>query len=270
MPSPIVAESLVSRYDDAIRAAATVAVVMVLLALVHRWIARRAERIAGAVAGGELRPEAATRLRFLRRVIDATIVFVGLAVALSNFTALDRLMGAVLASSAIAAAVIGFAARQTLANALAGLFLAITQPLRVGDLVTFEGESGTVEDVRLTYTFLRTAADARIIIPNERLAGGILRNDSIVSDTVALETPFWLPRDADAPAVVAAIQGGLPGISATVAEVSHDGIRLMLSGEPVAPAERAQRESELRAAALRAEASGQPGRRAGTVGESLP
>jgi small conductance mechanosensitive channel len=182
----------------------------------------------------------------------------------------DLLAGTALASSAIAAAVIGFAARQTLANAIAGLFLAITQPLRIGDLVTFEGESGTVEDVRLTYTFLRTAADARIIIPNERLAGGILRNDSIVSDTVALETPFWLPRDADADAAIAAIERDVQGARASVAEVAHEGIRLTVSAAPVAPQERARCEAELRAAALRAQASQPLGRRAGRGDESLP
>ena len=87
----------------------------------------------------------------------------------------------VLASGAITAAVVGFAARQTLANAMAGILLAVTQPIRIGDLVTFEGETGTVEDVGLTYTWLRTGADARLLVPNERLAGGILRNDSIRS-----------------------------------------------------------------------------------------
>ena len=50
-----------------------------------------------------------------------------------------------LASGAIAAAVIGFAARQTLANFIAGIMLAITQPIRVGDWVTFEGNYGVVE-----------------------------------------------------------------------------------------------------------------------------
>ena len=72
---------------------------------------------------------------------------IGLALAVAQFTELDRLASTVLASSAIAAAVIGFAARQVLANAIAGFVLAITQPLRIGDLVTFEDETGTVEDV---------------------------------------------------------------------------------------------------------------------------
>ncbi|MEA2339939.1 MAG: small conductance mechanosensitive channel [Solirubrobacteraceae bacterium] len=252
MPSYIVAESVVARYDDAIRAVVTVLVVIVLLALVNRWIARRGERIASAVAGGELRPEAATRLRFLRRVIDAMIVGIGLAVALSNFTALDRLMGTVLASSAIAAAVIGFAARQTLANAIAGLLLAITQPLRIGDHVTFEGETGVVEDVRLTYTWLRSGTDARIIVPNERLAAGVLRNDSIVHATVGVEASIWLAAEDDALSALDALRESLPGATVRIAETTPEGVRLLLVGEPVAPADRAVQEAVLREAALRA------------------
>ena len=111
-----------------------------------------------------------------------------------------------LASSAIAAAVVGFASRQVLANAIAGMVLAVTQPLRIGDLVTFEGETGTVEDVSLTYTWLRTGSDARLIIPNERLAAGVLRNDSIRSPTVALEVSAWLAPDADETAALAAVE----------------------------------------------------------------
>ena len=93
------------------------------------------------------------------------------------------------------------------------MVLAVTQPLRIGDLVTFEGETGTVEDVSLTYTWLRTGSDARLIIPNERLAAGVLRNDSIRSPTVALEVSAWLAPDADETAALAAVAGarGDPG-----------------------------------------------------------
>jgi small-conductance mechanosensitive channel len=266
----IVADTWLGRHDHQLTAVGSVILTVLLALLVDRALSRRGRQFATTALGGPLSPVADTRLRFLRRLIDATIVVIGLAIALSQFTALDRIAGTVLASSAIAAVVIGFAARQTLANAIAGVFLAVTQPLRIGDLVTFEGESGTVEDVRLTYTFLRTPGDARIIIPNERLAAGILHNDSIVSDTVALETAFWLPRDADAARVIEAIEHEVPGARVSVAEVAHEGIRLTLAADPVTPADRAVRESELRVAALRAEASAVPGRRSGNDGESLP
>ena len=57
--------------------------------------------------------------------------------------------------------------------------LTITQPLRVGDWVTFEDHYGVVEDVRLNFTVLRTLSEQRIVIPNERLASGVLRNDTL-------------------------------------------------------------------------------------------
>ena len=53
--------------------------------------------------------------------------------------------------------------------------------------MTFEEHYGVVEDVRLNFTILRTLGDQRIIIPNERLATGILRNDTLASDAVGIE-----------------------------------------------------------------------------------
>ena len=146
-----------------------------------------------------------TRLRFVRRLIYATILLIGIAVALSQFTGLSKLAASVLASGALAAAIIGFAARQTLANVVAGIMLAITQPLRVGDWVTFEEHYGVVEDVRLNYTVLRTSSDQRVVIPNERLAAGILRNDTLGSDAIGLDVSVWLPLDADTERALAAL-----------------------------------------------------------------
>jgi small-conductance mechanosensitive channel len=245
----VAAESASARY---ITAGLTLLVALVLVAIVHRAMRGRAHRLAEAFGGPDLSPVVDTRLRFLRRVVEAAIIVVGVALAVAQFTSLDRLASTVLASSAIAAAVVGFAARQVLANAIAGMVLAITQPLRIGDLVTFEGETGTVEDVSLTYTWLRTGADARLIIPNERLATGILRNDSIRSAVVALEVSAWLTPDADEAAGLAAIEALGDEYAARIVEVTDAGIRLQVSGPAVAPVERLSREAELRAITLRA------------------
>jgi small conductance mechanosensitive channel len=238
--------------DDYVTAGVILVAGFLLVALVHRALRGRTRRLAEALGGPELSSVFDTRLRFLRRVIEAAIIIVALALAIGQFTSLDRLASTVLASSAIAAAVVGFAARQMLANAIAGMVLAVTQPLRIGDLVTFEGETGTVEDVTLTYTWLRTGADARLIIPNERLAAGLLRNDSIRSAVIALEASVWLAPDADETAALAALEGLEDYRSARVAEVTDTGIRLQVAGPPVAPQERIEREGQLRAEALRA------------------
>jgi small-conductance mechanosensitive channel len=233
-------------------AAGTLLVALVLVIVVQRAMRGRAGKLASAIGGTDLSPVVDTRLSFLRRAVQAGIIIVGLALALAQFTSLDRLAATVLASSAIAAAVIGFAARQVLANAIAGMMLAVTQPLRIGDLVTFEGETGTVEDVSLTYTWLRTGSDARLIIPNERLAAGVLRNDSIRSPSVALEASVWLGPDADETAALAALDALDEVTSARIAEVTDVGMRIQVAGPPVAPPERIAREGELRVVALHA------------------
>jgi small conductance mechanosensitive channel len=245
----VAAESTGDRY---LAAGLTLLAALVVVGIVHRLMRGRAHRLPDALGGAELSPMLDTRLRFLRRVIEAAIIVIGLALALAQFTSLDRLAATVLASSAIAAAVVGFASRQVLANAIAGMVLAVTQPLRIGDLVTFEGETGTVEDVSLTYTWLRTGSDARLIIPNERLAAGVLRNDSIRSPTVALEVSAWLAPDVDETAALAAVGAVAETRTARIAEVTDQGIRLQVAGPPVPPSERIAREGELRAEVLRA------------------
>jgi small conductance mechanosensitive channel len=215
-------------------------------------MAGRARELATAMAGGELSPVVDTRLRFLRRMVQAIIVIIGVALALAQVSELDRLVGTVLASSAIAAAVIGFAARQVLANAIAGMVIAITQPLRIGDLVTFEEQTGTVEDISLTYTWLRMSSQARLIIPNERLAAGVLRNDSIRSQTVALEVSVWLAPDADETRALEVLSELDDARSVLVAEVTEAGVRVLVAGPPGAPADRLAGEASLRRDALAA------------------
>src|SRR5690349_14049656 len=149
--------------------------------------------------------EGATRLRFVRRLIYAVILLIGIALGLSAFDGINNLARGLLASGAIAAAIIGFAARQVLANFVAGIMLAVTQPIRVGDWVTFEGNYGVVEDVQLNYTILKTATNQRIVIPNEKLASGVLKNDTLAVEVVSLDVSVWVPPEADVELAIAAL-----------------------------------------------------------------
>ncbi|HYV17095.1 MAG TPA: mechanosensitive ion channel domain-containing protein [Conexibacter sp.] len=193
-----------------------------------------------------------TRLRFLRRLSVLAVLLVLAFVALAQFTGLKSLAAGVLASGALVAAIVGFAARQTLANLIAGVMLTIAQPLRIGDAVTIEGESGTVEDVRLNYTVVRGTDGRRMFVPNERLAAGILHNDTILDPLVVLEVALWLPHAVDADRALDALSQ-LDGVTdAQIADVMPDGIRVTLARGRVAPDVRAVRASALRADALRA------------------
>jgi small-conductance mechanosensitive channel len=249
VPIPLVA--FWREHAAEVNAGLALAVAVIVAVVLDRALAGRGRALAAAVARGELNPVAETRVRFLRRLAFAAVLVVGALIALAQFGALSRVAASLLASGALAAAVVGFAARQVLANAVAGLMLAITQPLRIGDHVTFEEESGQVEDVRLNYTYLRTPQGKRVVIPNERLANGVLCNHTLASDPAPVEVDVWLAARAEverAPELLAAD----PGIaSATLAEVSPDGVRLSVTGPPAPATEIPRCESELRAACLR-------------------
>jgi small-conductance mechanosensitive channel len=227
---------------------AVLAILLAFLAahLLDRYFERRGDKLAAAVSRGEVTPVLDTRLRFFRRLIYAGILLIGIAVAASQFTGISKLAASILASGALAAAIIGFAARQVLANVVAGIMLAITQPLRVGDWVTFEDNYGVVDDVRLNFTVLRTGSDVRVVIPNERLAAGILRNDTLGADAIGLDISVWLPPEADAGRALAVL-----GENASIDEVTHEGVRIKVVGDPVPPAQKGPRQAELRAECLK-------------------
>ena len=235
---------------DWVRAVVIFAVFMVAAFVFDRWFAARGRRVAGRVLRGNLTQETDTRLRFVRRFVWLALIVFGTLAALSQFAGLGRIAGSLVASGVLVAAIVGFAARQTLGNLVAGIMLALTQPLRVGDWVTFEDNYGVVEDVRLNFTVLRTFSEQRIVIPNERLASGILRNDTLESGEVGLDVTLWLPADADVPRALDVLREET-GQSVTIAESAPDGTRLAVGGERVAPPERARHEAELREQCVR-------------------
>ena len=232
--------------NDWVGAGVAILVALLIAFVLDRIFRRRGRQIAKAVAGGgEVTPEMATRLRFVRRLIYAVIIVIGIAVALSNFDGVNQLARSLLASGAIAAAILGFAARQTLANFVAGVMLAVTQPLRVGDWVYVEDQYGVVDDIRLTFTYLRTLGGQTVVIPNEKLASGILRNDTLAEGLVGLEVWIWLQPELDAGRAVHALQEET-GLDVTVAETTAEGVRLAVSGERCPPPERNAHEAALR------------------------
>ena len=225
---------------------------MLVVFLVDRAFKRRGRQLTERVTGGHLDPVLQTRLRFVRRLVEAVIILIGVATALSQFTALDRLASSLLASTAFIVAVLGFAAQQSLGNVIAGVLIAVTQPIRIGDAITVEGNTGVVEDIRLTHTFLQTGVDARVILPNGKLAQSIIRNDSIVTSTVGVEVEVWLDHASDELRALEVLREGIEDARPAVKEVTHEGTVLTVAGTPAAPVERAKRQSELLEDCLRA------------------
>ena len=104
--------------------------------------------------------------------------------ALSQFTELKRLAAGILASTAVLGLIIGFAAQHTIANMVAGVQIAVSQPIRIGDRISFEEREGRVTDITLSYTYVDPGDGSSVVIPNQLLVEGIVHNHS-TDDTQA-------------------------------------------------------------------------------------
>ena len=225
-----------------------VGVVLLVTTVVARLIDRR-------IARRDLPPEAITRYRVARRSITTAIMFVGLLSALLVIPQVRAVAGGLLASSAVIGIVVGFASQRTLGNFVAGLLIAFTQPLRLGDDVVIEGIEGRVEEIGLIYTFVRTENGDRLVIPNEKLASDTIRNSTTRSREKVAEISLQVPLGQDLGAVVDRLRTIAGEGEVFVSDLSGNAtvmVQVPASDRP--SAERLERELRLRAyEVLRAE-----------------
>jgi small conductance mechanosensitive channel len=191
-------------------AAAVVLVAVVLARIVDGRMARRT-----------LDPVVATRYRVLRRTVTTVIVAVGILSALLTIPSVRAVAGGVLASTAILGLILGLAAQKTLSNFVAGILIAVAQPFRLGDLITVDDQSGRVEEIGLTYTFIRLTDGARLVVPNDTLASDTIRNSTIRSVNTVAEIKVQVPLAQDVAAAVDALREEI---------AQYDGARVVLSG----------------------------------------
>ena len=221
---------------------------MLITIAVARLIDRR-------IARRQLAPEAITRYRVARRSVTTAIVFVGLLSALLVIPQVRAVAGGLLASSAVLGIVVGFASQRTLGNFVAGLLIAFTQPLRLGDDVVVQDTPGVVEEIGLIYTFVRTEDGDRLVIPNEKLASDTIRNSTIRSREKVAEISIQVPLGRDVGAIVDRLRGLKEGADVFVGELAGNVTLVMRAPAADEPAaERLERELRLRAyEVLRAE-----------------
>jgi small-conductance mechanosensitive channel len=233
----------------AITAGIVLLIALALARIADRAIARRLK----------LEPEVLTRYRVLRRGIVVAIVVVGLLSALLVIPEIRAVAGGILASSAVVGLVIGMAARSTLANGVAGLLIAFTQPLRLGDEVEVAGDTGRVTEIALTYTILETPGGARLFIPNEKLASDTIKNSTIARQEHLAQVDVPVPISADLDGVVAALQEAAGSVEEAIGEREAEATVTQLEAERAIvtvaawarPGKAADLESSLRRAAAR-------------------
>jgi len=106
-----------------------------------------------------------TQFRVLKRIVTVGVVVMGFATMLMTFERIRQLGTTILASAGVIGIVVGMAAQRTIGAFIAGLQIAVTQPIRVDDVVIVESEWGRIEEITLTYVVVRIWDLRRLIVP---------------------------------------------------------------------------------------------------------
>jgi small-conductance mechanosensitive channel len=238
-------ESFWQENGDWISAAITIAVAVAAAFAIDRFAFGRAERVVDAKDTGELSRETRTRLRLVRRLLFVLIIVIGLALALSQFASIKRFATGILASTAVLGLIIGFAARTVIANFVAGLLMAVRQPIRIGDLISIGEEvHGRVADIALTYTSVDRGDGSLAVVPNEKVINDVVVNHSSGNRRAPATVELWGPPDLDLERTKAVL-AGTEITSVHLAELTPEGSRLELKAA-VDGRNREARESEIR------------------------
>jgi len=234
------------QHGDEISAAITIVVAVLIAIVVDRLLIGMALRATTRMDTGELSRQARTRLRLIRRLLFLTIILIGVALALSQFASIKRFATGLLASTAVLGIIIGFAGRQVIANLVSGVLIAITQPIRIGDLISIGDEvHGRVTDIALTYTRVDAGDGSQIVVPNEKVATDVVINHSAGDSHAPVTVDVWLRPDADVVAAEAALEKG-EVTSVRLTELTPEGARLRIKAALDAGIDREAHEAELR------------------------
>jgi small-conductance mechanosensitive channel len=154
-----------------------------------------------------------TRVQMIRRLFVFIILVVAIAAILMNFKEVRQIGTGLLASAGVAGVIAGFAAQKSLSTIIAGLQIAITQPMRIDDVVIVESEWGTIEEITLTYVVIRIWDQRRLVVPItyflEKPFQNWTRNSSDLIGVVFFYADFLIPIEeirAEAQRIVHASQ----------------------------------------------------------------
>lgn len=138
-----------------------------------------------------------TQIKLIERVSIAVIIVVAIGLGLTTFDGIRKIGAGLLASAGIAGVILGLAAQKILGAILAGLQIAITQPIRLDDVVIVEGEWGKIEEINLTYVVVRIWDERRLVVPTtyfmEQPFQNWTRESSDLLGTIYVYTDYKYP-----------------------------------------------------------------------------
>lgn len=138
-----------------------------------------------------------TKIKFVKRIVIIMIIIIGISVLMLSFDSVRQYGVGILTSAGIFSVIIGFAAQKSLANLMAGIQIAFTQPIKIDDVVIVEGEWGRIEEINLTYVVVNIWDLRRIVLPItyfiETPFQNWTRNDSALIGTAFFQLNYLAP-----------------------------------------------------------------------------
>ncbi len=138
-----------------------------------------------------------TQFRILERIIIFVIIFLAIAFSLMTFGPIRKIGVSLFASAGVAGIILGLAAQTMIGTILAGFQIAITQPIRIEDVVIVEGEWGWIEEITLTYVVVRIWDKRRLVLPTtyfiQKPFQNWTRTSADILGTVFLYTDYTMP-----------------------------------------------------------------------------
>ena len=172
-----------------------------LLIAAFTWLAVRLSRAMAEVVALRYPIEVAdnlgarriqTQTRVLTRTLASIAILVGVSFALLTFPGVRNIGASLLASAGIAGLVVGLAAKPMLGNLLAGLQIAVTQPIRIDDVVVVEGEFGRIEEINRAYVVVAVWDQRRLIVPLQQFIEKPFQNWTRATSEILGSVFFWV------------------------------------------------------------------------------
>lgn len=142
-----------------------------------------------------------TRIAIVARALRFVVVLLTVGLMLFAVPGVKAIGASLLASAGLVGLAVGAAAQPALRSLVAGIQIALTEPIRIGDFVVVENESGRVEDIRLSYVVVRTGDERRVIVPTAKFLDASFQNWTRVGGGITGSVNLPVKPDADIDAI---------------------------------------------------------------------
>lgn len=137
--------------------------------------------------------------KFLKNVIVTVIYLMGLLTAIDQIPQLGQVTKTILAGSGILALAISLSAQESLNNVISGLFIILFKPFEVGDRITLVNSkiTGTIEDITLRHTVIKTFTNSRVVIPNSTMNKEVIENSNLTDSRASSFIDVYVAYESD-------------------------------------------------------------------------